>query len=163
MADLNIGYNFLILQCIMVLCDRWEYLLFIRGHWQSPCTAPTAGKCLTLGLCKGTVKESFPARHPKHNQLDSSPLSAAALHPIKYAHRFVVLCFVLVMSLFLRHKPSMSIHSISHEICTQFCCVLFCCGYVIVFWTQALHQHSATITVRPIKYAHNFVVLCCGY
>ena len=29
-----------------------------RGHWQSFCTAVTAGKCLPLGLCKETVKES---------------------------------------------------------------------------------------------------------
>ena len=31
---------------------------FYRGHWQSPCTALMAGKCLPLGLCKETVKES---------------------------------------------------------------------------------------------------------
>ena len=30
-----------------------------RPQWQSLCTALTAGKCLPLGLCKGTVKESI--------------------------------------------------------------------------------------------------------
>ena len=29
-----------------------------KGHWQSPCTALMAGKCLPLGLCKWTVKQS---------------------------------------------------------------------------------------------------------
>ena len=40
------------------MCDLWEFPLFFEGHWQSPCTALMAGKCLPLGLCKGTVKES---------------------------------------------------------------------------------------------------------
>ena len=31
-----------------------------KGHWQSPCTALMAGKCLPLGLCKGTMKECTP-------------------------------------------------------------------------------------------------------
>ena len=30
------------------------WLPFIKGHWQSPCTALTAGKCLPWGLCKET-------------------------------------------------------------------------------------------------------------
>ena len=30
-----------------------------RGHWQSPCTALTAGICLPLVLCKEAVKESM--------------------------------------------------------------------------------------------------------
>ena len=38
-------------------CDWWEFLPFFRCHWQSPCTALMAGKCLPLGLCKETVKE----------------------------------------------------------------------------------------------------------
>ena len=38
--------------------DQWECPLFFRGHWQSPCTTLMAGKCLPLGLCRGTVKES---------------------------------------------------------------------------------------------------------
>ena len=40
--------------CIMGLRDPPE----LTPPWQSPCTAQTAGKCLPLGLCKGTVKES---------------------------------------------------------------------------------------------------------
>ena len=39
-------------------CDLCEIWWFFRNHWQSSCTALTAGKCLPLGLCKGTVKES---------------------------------------------------------------------------------------------------------
>ena len=45
-------------QWIMGLYDCWEFPLFFRGRWQSPCTAQTAGKCLSLGLCKETVKQS---------------------------------------------------------------------------------------------------------
>ena len=37
--------------------DWWELPLFYKGHWQSPCTALMAGKCLPLGLCKETVKK----------------------------------------------------------------------------------------------------------
>ena len=32
---------------------------FFKGHWQSPCTALTAGKCFPSGLCKETVKLSI--------------------------------------------------------------------------------------------------------
>ena len=39
-------------------CDQWGFPLFSRPQWQSLSTALTAGKCLPLGLCKGTVKES---------------------------------------------------------------------------------------------------------
>ena len=46
------------LQWIVNSHDWWEFPLFFRGHWQSSCTAPSAGNCLLLGLCKGTVKES---------------------------------------------------------------------------------------------------------
>ena len=37
-------------------------LTFFIGHWQSACTALTAGKCLPLGLYKETVKESTAMR-----------------------------------------------------------------------------------------------------
>ena len=43
---------------MMGLRGEWECLLIFRWHWQSTCTALMAGKCLLLGLCKGTVKES---------------------------------------------------------------------------------------------------------
>ena len=46
------------LQWIMNSHNWWQFPLFFRGHWQSSCTAPSAGNCLPLGLCKGTVKES---------------------------------------------------------------------------------------------------------
>ena len=38
--------------------DRRKFPPLFRGHWQSPCTALTAGKCLPLGLCRQTVKEA---------------------------------------------------------------------------------------------------------
>ena len=34
----------------MDAANRWEFPLFYRCHWQSPWTAPMAGKCLPLGL-----------------------------------------------------------------------------------------------------------------
>ena len=46
------------LQCILGSHGQWEFPQFFKGHWQSPCTALTAGKCLPLGPCKKTVKES---------------------------------------------------------------------------------------------------------
>ena len=45
-------------QCILGSHDQCEFPPFFKGHWQSPSTAITAGKCLPLGLCKETVKES---------------------------------------------------------------------------------------------------------
>ena len=36
-----------------------EFPPFFRPQWQSLCTTLTAGICLPLGLCKGTVKESM--------------------------------------------------------------------------------------------------------
>ena len=44
------------LQCIIRAPNWWEFLLFIEGHWQSPCTALTAGICLPWGLCKETER-----------------------------------------------------------------------------------------------------------
>ena len=47
--------------CIMGSRDQCEFPLFFQTpvtHGQSLCTALTAGKCLPLGMCKGTVKES---------------------------------------------------------------------------------------------------------
>ena len=51
-----IGWDWLVSQYIVGSRDRWEFLPFIKGHWQSPCIALTAGNCLPLRLCKGTVK-----------------------------------------------------------------------------------------------------------
>ena len=47
------------LQCIVGSHDWWEFHHF-KGHWQSPCGARTTRFCLSLGLCKETVKESTP-------------------------------------------------------------------------------------------------------
>ena len=45
--------------CIMGSHEQWELPPYIRPKWQSLCMALTAGKCLPLGPCKGTVKESM--------------------------------------------------------------------------------------------------------
>ena len=54
----NMNWDCLVPHCIMGSRDQWEFPPFFRPQWQSLCTAPTAGKCMPLGLCKGTVKES---------------------------------------------------------------------------------------------------------
>ena len=54
----NMDWDCLMPHCIIGSCDQWEFPPFFRPQWQSLCTALTAGKCLPLGLCKGTVKES---------------------------------------------------------------------------------------------------------
>ena len=45
-----------------------------KGHWQSPCTALTAGKCLPLKLCKETVKESSNPLSHAEESLDINTL-----------------------------------------------------------------------------------------
>ena len=57
LVGLNIAWNCQVLHCIMGSCDQWGFPPFFRPQWQSLCTALTAGKCLPLGLHKGTVKE----------------------------------------------------------------------------------------------------------
>ena len=61
LVALNIGRDCLVSHCIAGLHDCWQFPPFFRCHWQSLCTALTAGicKCLPLGLCKETVKESM--------------------------------------------------------------------------------------------------------
>ena len=54
------NYN-LVSHCIVGSRDRWQFPPFSRPQWQSLCTALTAGKCLPLGLGKGTAKESHSA------------------------------------------------------------------------------------------------------
>ena len=56
LVGLNIGWDCPVPHCIAGSRDRWELPTFFRRHWQSLCTALTAGKCLSLGLCKGTGK-----------------------------------------------------------------------------------------------------------
>ena len=46
------------LQCIIGTHDWCKFPPFFKGHGQSPCTAPTAGKWLSLGLCIEAVNKS---------------------------------------------------------------------------------------------------------
>ena len=55
---LNICWNCLEPHCVVGTRDRWIFRPFCIHQRQSLCTALTAGKCLPLGLCKGTVKGS---------------------------------------------------------------------------------------------------------
>ena len=59
LAGLNIALGMPQSQWIVGPCDHEVFHHFSKGHWQSLCTAITAGKCLQLRLCKGTVKESI--------------------------------------------------------------------------------------------------------
>ena len=58
LADINTGWEKLQLQCILGSRGQWEFPPFFMGHRESLCTAITAGKWLSSGLCKETVKES---------------------------------------------------------------------------------------------------------
>ena len=58
LVSLNRDRDCLVSHCIMGSCDQWEFPPFCRPQWLSFCTATVTGKCLPLGLCKGTVKES---------------------------------------------------------------------------------------------------------
>ena len=48
LVGLNIDWDYLLPHCIMGSCYQWEFPLFFQ----------TPGKCLPLGLCKGTVNQS---------------------------------------------------------------------------------------------------------
>ena len=54
--------------------NQLEFPPFFEGHWQSPCTALKAGKWLSFGLCKETVKEST-SLHWQNNPIVSVCLS----------------------------------------------------------------------------------------
>ena len=58
LVGIDIVWNFFVSQRIMSSHDRWLFPPIFRGHWQSPYTAPTAGKCLPSGLCKETMIKS---------------------------------------------------------------------------------------------------------
>ena len=45
-------------QWIVGLGHRWEFPLFFRGQWQSPCTALMTAILFLLVLCKETVKQT---------------------------------------------------------------------------------------------------------
>ena len=54
----NRGCDYLVSWCTVGSCDWWEFPSFYNAYWPSSCTALMAGKCLLLGQCKETVKES---------------------------------------------------------------------------------------------------------
>ena len=58
LVGMNIDWDCLVPHCIMGSPDQWEFLPFFRPKWQTRRTVLTAGKCLQLGLCRGTLKES---------------------------------------------------------------------------------------------------------
>ena len=58
MVRINIDWDCLAPHCIMDSRDQWEFPPFFRPQWQFLCTNLTGGKCLPLGLYKGTVKET---------------------------------------------------------------------------------------------------------
>ena len=55
-VGLIIDWDRLVPHYIMDSRDQWEFSPFFRLQWQSLCTALTAGKCLSLGPCKGLWK-----------------------------------------------------------------------------------------------------------
>ena len=75
LAALNIGYDWLRHKRIVHSRNRRIFSPFYTSQWQSPCTALTASKCLPLGLCKETAKESkqsgdFPSESPHFGELN---------------------------------------------------------------------------------------------
>ena len=85
------------LQSIVGSHHRWQFPPFFNDHWQSPCTAPTAGKCPLRGLCKKTVKESINARKYTRQQQRNRTMMTPK-------HRFVVKNMLHLLSVFLRHN-----------------------------------------------------------
>ena len=64
------------LRCILDSRDRWEFQLFIKGHWQSPWTDITAG-LLAMKGCSRWLWRSLPS--------DTSPLHQLSL-AVGYRH-----------------------------------------------------------------------------
>ena len=58
LVGLNIYCDCLVPHCIVGSGEQWEFPPFLKPQWQYLCTALTTGNCLSLGLCKGAVKES---------------------------------------------------------------------------------------------------------
>ena len=73
-ADLNIDWEAIACGALWVQVTGGNFHLFFKCHWQSPCTALTAGKCLPLGLCKETVKESRPGQNTTGSGLSDAHL-----------------------------------------------------------------------------------------
>ena len=79
-------------QWVLVLRDRKEFTPFLTSQRQSACTAQTAGKCLPLGLCKETVKQSSIVRtqlvcgpRDTYTQDGCWPLLKARGHSLRYS------------------------------------------------------------------------------
>ena len=58
LSSLNTGWDHLSCNGLWAHMISVNFLCFSIGHWQSPCKALMAGKCLPLVLCKETVKQS---------------------------------------------------------------------------------------------------------
>ena len=83
------------------------------------------------------------------------PLSTSALFFAKYSCTHIVYrrslvtfySIAVVVALNVKRNEPLVLHiySISQEICTRFCCVLFCCGYVIVHneFTWSIYPYSS--------------------
>ena len=93
LVGLNKGWD--CLNCNGLWAHMWECLSFFRGHWQSPCRALTAGKCLPIVLCKETVKvfkaapvtPFYPSPALDRNQQVISPLPLMhAAHITEYLY-----------------------------------------------------------------------------
>ena len=56
-------------------------------------------------------------------------------HIVAFSNRYDILDLI----------SDLCIYSISHEICTQFCCALLCCGYAIVHneFTWSIYPYSS--------------------
>ena len=114
LAGLNIGWGMPPSQWILGSCDRWEFPAFFIGYWQSPYTALTAGKCLPLGLCKETVKESIWIQntryspHPLYYFGSVSEGRAFSLESIAEANSWAKLLALFVLSSIMIHLFSCS-------------------------------------------------------
>ena len=47
-------------------CDQGEFPPFFRGHWQSPCTALTAGKLPAVMAVEGDCETVYPSHQAMH-------------------------------------------------------------------------------------------------
>ena len=64
-------------------------------------------------------------------------------------HTYVCMCLYVYLWVYIKHLRKLfcddSWYSISQEICTRFCCALFCCGYAIVHneFTWSIYPYSS--------------------
>ena len=82
------------LQSILGSHHRWEFPPFFNDHWQSPCAALTAGKCLPWGLCKETVKESINTRkYTRQQQRNRTMMTPKYRFVVKICYSYLM-CFL---------------------------------------------------------------------